>query len=518
MSNIDTISMCVRNLVKRKLRTLLTLLGVIIGTASIILMISFGLATDAMFSQMIDDMAIDMTQVDVFPAWGGQIWCEDAGDWIESDRSEITDNSVALISQIPGVLVATPLVRESVILRSGPYSMRATVTGVLPEALAQMGYSLAAGRLLEDDDGFAMVFGSHAELNFFDHLEHPFAWEGPRVWDAMMANEDTDVETYVNVLNDPIRLYYDSAVLPSPHFFMGGGMGGMVVIGGGGGGFDGGGGDDFGMDMEDAFRVFRSFEVDVVGVLEELPNPWGGRSLNWDNLVIYMDINTLHNLALLRNEAFVRAQQEDEFNPVFNASPGGARQTYDNLFVRAESIDHVQDVARAIREIGYNASFQGGWIESQRRGQQAVQTLLAVIAAISLIVAAINIANTMITSVTERTREIGIMKVIGASLMDVRKLFLTEAIVIGALGGLLGIGLAFFGSYALNNFDIAFLDRLNMAPPITTEGMEDAPISLITTWLVGVALAVASGIGLLSGIFPAWHATRLSALAAIRNE
>jgi len=511
MSSFDTISMCTRNLVKRKLRTFLTLLGVIIGTASIILMISFGLATDAMFNQMIEDMAIDMTQVDVHPQWDGQMWDEDTNSWVDTVRRDITDNSIMQISQIPGVLVATPLLRESVILRSGPYTMRAQVTGILPEALALMGYNLEWGRMLEEGDGFAMVFGSHAELNFFDHLEHPWAWEGPRVWESVSG----DVDTYVDIFSDPIRLYYDDAVLPSPRFFMSGGMGGMVVVGGGG--FGGGMDDDFGVDMEDAFRVFRSFEVDVVGVLEEQPDPWGW-GMNWDNLVIYMDINTLHNLSQLRNEAFVRAQQEDEFNPVFNASPGGARQTYNSLFVRAESIDDVQDVARAIRDLGYNASFQGGWIESQRRGQQAVQTLLAVIAAISLIVAAINIANTMITSVTERTREIGIMKVIGASLMDVRKLFLTEAIVIGALGGLLGIGLAFFGSYALNNFDIAFLERLNMAPPVQTEGMEDAPISLITTWLVGVALAVASGIGLISGIFPAWHATRLSALAAIRNE
>ena len=509
MSSFDTISMCARNLVKRKLRTFLTLLGVIIGTASIILMISFGLATDAMFNQMIEDMAIDMTQVDVHPAWDGQRWCDETNGFVESTRRDITDNSIAAISQIPGVLVATPMVRESVILRSGPYSMRAQITGILPEALPLMGYNLAHGRLLEEGDGFAMVFGSHAELNFFDHREHPWAWEGPRVWESMSG----EVDTYVDILNDQIRLYYDDAVMPSPSFMIRGGGGGMIMIEGGMGGSD----DDFGQDMEDAFRVFRSFEVDVVGVLEEQPDPWGW-GMNWDNLVIYMDINTLHNLGQLRNEAQVRAQQEDEFNPVFNASPGGARETYDRLFVRAESIDDVQDVARAIFDMGYNSSFQGGWIESQRRGQQAVQTLLAVIAAISLIVAAINIANTMITSVTERTREIGIMKVIGASLMDVRKLFLTEAIVIGALGGLLGIGLAFFGSYALNNFDIAFLERLNMAPPVQTDGMEDAPISLITTWLVGVALAVASGIGLVSGIFPAWHATRLSALAAIRNE
>ena len=507
MSGFDTISMCARNLFKRKLRTFLTLLGVVIGTASIILMISFGLATDAMFNQMAEDMGLDMTRVRVWPAHDGMRWCEDTEQLVDSVRRDITDASVDRIAQIPGVLVATPLVQGSAILRSGPYAMRANITGVRPEALALMGHDLAAGRLLEEGDGFNMVFGSHAERNFFDPLVS--SWPD-RFWNP-------DAEEYVDVLNSPIRVYYDQASLPWGGF--GGGIrmfggGGMVFIEGGG--FGGGMDDGGGIDMEEAFRVFRSFEADVVGVLEEIPSPWGG--VHWENERIFMDIEALHTLEHLRNEANILAQQQDPFNPVFNASPGIVRETYNDLFVRAISPDYTREVARAIFDMGYNSSFDASWIENHRRSQQAVQTLLAVIAAVSLFVAAINIANTMITSVTERTREIGIMKVIGASLMDVRKLFLTEAIVIGMLGGLVGIGLAYLGSYALNNFDIEFLQRLNMRPPIQTDGLEDAPVSLITTWLVGMALAVASGVGLVSGIFPAWHATRLSALAAIRND
>ena len=506
MSSIDTISMCARNLFKRKLRTFLTLLGVVIGTASIILMISFGLATDAMFSQMAEDMGLDMTRVRVWPAHDGQRWCSETNQPVDSVRRDITDASVDAIMQIPNVLVATPRVQSSVILRSGPYAMRANVTGIRPEALALMGYNTTHGRLLEEGDGFSMVFGSHAERHFFNAATE--SWSD-RFWDA-------NAEERVDIFNSPIRIYYDQASLPwgrgGGMFFFGGGGGFATVVGGGGGGMD----DDFGIDMEEAFRVFRSFDAEVVGVLEEIPSPWGG--VNWENGVIYMDLEALHTLDRLRNEAQIRAQQECPWNPVFNASPEMVRETYNELFVRATSPDHTRDVARAIWEMGYDSWFDAGWIDNHRRSQQAVQTLLAVIAAVSLFVAAINIANTMITSVTERTREIGIMKVIGASLMDVRKLFLTEAIVIGMLGGIVGIGLAYLGSYALNNFDIEFLQRLNMRPPIQTEGLEDAPISLITTWLVGMALAVASGVGLVSGIFPAWHATRLSALAAIRNE
>jgi len=489
MSGFDTIGMCARNLVKRKLRTFLTLLGVLIGTASIILMISFGLATDAMFDQMIEDMGFDMTRIDVHPVWqGSMMWCEETNQPIPMEPREITDQSVAAISGIEGVLFATPLLQESLILRSGPYVIRERITGILPSALRQMGLGLTYGRLLNDDDGFAVVFGSAAERHFVDYVAGE-NWSN-RLWEEMWS----EVETLVDIYNDPIRLYYD----PNSHPFRWGWWG------------DDGGG----VEIEEAMRTFRSFDIEVVGVLEPTGDQWDP----WPNGVIYMDIALVEQLVAMRDAAQITAREEDEWNPWFSAAPVGPRTTFDNLFVRAGSIDYVRDVADTIRDMGYQAHFQGAWIDSHRQGHQAVQTLLAVIAAISLFVAAINIANTMITSVTERTREIGIMKVIGASLMDIRKLFLTEAVVIGMLGGLLGIGLAFLGSYALNNFDIEFLNRLNMAPPITTEGMEDAAVSLITPWLVGVALAVASGVGLVSGIFPAWHATRLSALAAIRNE
>jgi len=490
MNGFDVIGMCFRNLIKRKLRTFLTLLGVMIGTGSIILMVSLGLATDALFAQMIEDMNMDMTQINVSPQWGGPTWCPDTNTVIEAVARDLTTESVNRIQALPGVLVATPMVRGSVILRSGPYAMRADVTGVRPEALALMGYTVSYGRLLEEGDGFAVVFGSSAEKHFFD--PSVTMW-GDRFWESFWS----EVDTLVDIYNAPIRLYYDQASLP----WRWPGMG-----------------DDFGMEMEEAFREFRSFDLTIVGVLEAFEDPFGFQQNDSRNGVIYMDVELLHTLNALRDEAAVRAREEDEWHPSFSAAPNAPRETYSSLFVRAIDMDHTEQVAREIRQMGYQAWFQGDWIDQQRRSQEAIQTLLAAIAAISLFVAAINIANTMITSVTERTREIGIMKVIGAALMDIRKLFLTEAAVIGMLGGLLGVALALGGSYAMNNFEIEFLSRLNMAPPIQTEGMDSAVISLITPWLVGVALAVASGVGLVSGFYPAWHATRLSALAAIRNE
>jgi len=494
MSGFDVIGMCLRNLVKRKLRTFLTLLGVMIGTGSIIIMISLGLATDARFTQMLEDMNLDMTRVNVFPRHGNMDWDPDTQQMIEVEPRQITDDSVTRIAAIPGVQVATPLLHGRVVFESGPYAMEAQITGIRPEAMERMDLTTSYGRLLQDDDGFAVVFGAYAERHFFDTRSD--IWWGDRFWNAFWM--PGEVETFVDIYNDPIQMFIDPDVLWRRRMAM------WTR-----GADDGGGG----MEIEEAMRPARSFELEIVGVLEPMGSEWDPSP----DGVIYMDIELLQNIIQMGQEESMRAGEEDENNPRFTGRTSGPRETYGEMFVRVESMDYTQRIAREIRDMGYSAWFNGDGIERERQNQQAIQTLLAAIAAISLFVAAINIANTMITSVTERTREIGIMKVIGASLMDVRRLFLTEAIVIGLLGGLFGIALALGGSYALNNFEIEFLARLNMRLP-QTEGMANAAVSLITPWLLGVALAVASGVGLVSGIFPAIHATRLSALAAIRNE
>ncbi|MCL1862763.1 MAG: ABC transporter permease [Defluviitaleaceae bacterium] len=490
MRAIDTLSMCFRNLIKRKLRTFLTLLGVMIGTGSIIIMISLGLATDAQFAQMIEDMNLNMTEIQVFPQWGGMMWTEDGMQ--EMNQRDITDESVERFMRIPGVRTATPMMNEQLLFRSGPYTMMASVTGVRPEALELMGYNLGYGRLLQEGGEFEAVFSIRSERGFFDASDG--SWNSPRQWDT-----SDDVETLVDIHEDSIRIYYDTSQFWNTRDW-GWGFGGMVD-------------EDFGLDLEEDFAPLRSFEINIVGVIQppEIELRWGGGTQ------IFMDIETLRLLNQMSDETQRRQREEDEWNPSFSAITSGPRQTYGDVRVRTYSMDDTAEVAEIIQEMGYQVWFPGEWINNQREMQRGMETLLAAIAAVSLVIAAINIANTMITSVTERTREIGVMKVIGASISDVRKLFLLESMVIGILGGVLGVGLALGISYAMNNFDIEFLNNLNMgAPIIANEG--GGVVSLITPWLCGLALAVAGGIGLVSGYYPAWHATRLSALAAIRGD
>jgi ABC-type antimicrobial peptide transport system permease subunit len=470
-------------------------LGVIIGTGSIILMISLGLATDAQFAQMIEDINLDMTRIEVQQE-GRWDWSPELGSHIVDGGPELTDSVVDRFEQLSGVRVATPIMRAEVVFRTGPFAMSFwNVTGIRPEAMEAMGYNGEIGRLLQEGDEFAAVFSPRTELHFFDMGGDQ--WWAYRAW----GDGDADVQ-YVDVLNDPIRVYYDRNSLW---------RGRMMDDDDNGGG----------MEIADAFTPVRSFDLNVVGILEYIPDPWG-----WDggNDAIYMDIETLQMFSQMQAESQRQQQQEGDWmfggTPTFSAIPLEVRESYDNVIVLAQTMDDTHRVAETIRDMGFVVHFAGDFIEQQRAQQRNMETLLMAIAAISLLVAAINIANTMITSVTERTREIGIMKVIGATVSDVRKLFLAEAVSIGLIGGVFGIILALFGSYAMNNFEIEFLNNLGMGLPewLRTGDGERPPISVITPWLCAVALGVAAGVGVISGFYPAWRATRLSALAAIRGE
>ena len=124
--------------------------------------------------------------------------------------------------------------------------------------------------------------------------------------------------------------------------------------------------------------------------------------------------------------------------------------------------------------------------------------LLGGIAAISLLVGGIGVMNIMLVSVTERIREIGLRKALGATPRIIRRQFLTEASVLGLIGGLLGLALGIAGSRVLPSF----IDQ-----PVTV-----SPLA------AGLALATSLVIGVAAGVYPASRAARLSPIDALRSE
>lgn len=188
-----------------------------------------------------------------------------------------------------------------------------------------------------------------------------------------------------------------------------------------------------------------------------------------------------------------------------------SQQSYNQVMVYVKDINDVQDVSDAIRDMGFQTSSLNDWLEAMQEQSRMIQGVLGGIGAISLFVAALGITNTMIMSIYERTKEIGVMKVIGANLPDIRRMFLLEAGLIGFFGGLVGVIISFLLSFLMNTV-------LSGAISGILGGMDASRISIIPWWMAVSGLLFATIIGVVSGYSPARRAMRLSALESLRNE
>ena len=177
------------------------------------------------------------------------------------------------------------------------------------------------------------------------------------------------------------------------------------------------------------------------------------------------------------------------------------KKNYSQVIVKCDEIDNVLEIKKKIEDMGFGASCIQEWLEQSEQQIKQTQYLLGAIGGVSLLVAAIGIMNTMMMSIYERTKEIGIIKVLGCRMSNIAALFLTEAAYIGFFGGALGLGLSYGLSVALNNF-------------LVDSGFR----SVIPAYLAVGALVFSVVVALISGLYPALRAMKLSPLAAIRNE
>lgn len=140
-----------------------------------------------------------------------------------------------------------------------------------------------------------------------------------------------------------------------------------------------------------------------------------------------------------------------------------------------------------------------------------LQMVLGIIGGVAMLVSAINIANTMVMAIYERTKEIGIMKVLGCTVRDIKRQFLLESGLLGLCGGIIGIALSYLVSYLLNTYGKSFLGSF-----LGTGAM--GVCSIIPVWLPFAAAAFGILIGVISGYFPAERATRIRAIEAMKTE
>ncbi len=184
-------------------------------------------------------------------------------------------------------------------------------------------------------------------------------------------------------------------------------------------------------------------------------------------------------------------------------------EEYERIQVRVDSNESLPVVEAELIEMGYRVTALSKTVEQASQIFQGIQIVLATFGGIALIVSAIGMFNTMTVTLLERTKEIGIMRTIGASPKDVKNLFISESIVVGFLGGLSGILMGVIFGVTINIF-------LNFVAG-QFGGQAVNLFSFPLTFLLFIALFSAA-VGYLTGVFPARRASTLNPLDAIRYE
>ena len=462
----DEISLSARNLLRRKGRTALTLVGVVIGTCMVVLMISLGIAQTKTNEEMLQSWG-DLTQVQIYGY----------GTMMGSDGKPLylDDAAIANIKQIPHVAAATPYAQaynlegEITAGRNGRYTSDIyNLIGIDPTALEPMGFALQSGSwpantpASEKATKLQVLVGSSTGYNFQDSRKSSNSPKRYRYEGQTDAN-GKELPPFVDIDKDKMTLTIKTG--------------------------------------EGSSEKSRSWELEVVGVLE----PDGAKGY-WTQSGIVLRIQDMKMLQKLYND-MTKTKEESK--------------SYDQVYVKVDDLSNVTDVETAIHDLGFTNTYS---MNQQREEMQKQvmnsQMIFGGIAAVSLLVAAINIINTMTMAIYERTREIGVMKVLGCELGNIRTMFLLESSTIGFIGGLIGLGISLIASFVLNNLSTLGqgLDLSGLMGGGYYMGGGGGTISIIPPWLMLAALVFATLVGLVAGILPANKAVKISALEAIRHE
>ncbi len=187
---------------------------------------------------------------------------------------------------------------------------------------------------------------------------------------------------------------------------------------------------------------------------------------------------------------------------------------YEQLMVKVEDPRKVTELAQAITDLGYQAFTPQTFVEGINNFYTIIQVVFGGIGAIALLVAAIGIANTMTMAILERTREIGLMKAIGATNRNVLSIFLGEAAGIGLVGGVGGVALAWVLAQVVNVLAAGYL----ATQAAQMGGQSTGEAAYIAPWLPLFALAFSTLVGLLSGLYPAVRAATMIPVLALKYE
>lgn len=451
MRFLDLLTMSINNLRRRKVRTALTVLGVVIGTASVVVMVSLGIGLNALMMEMYSSYG-SMTAIEIYN------YGNNGNNGTSDNPLYLTDDTVKEFLRIPHVTSASPVLETSVILKQGVYETNTSINGVTREFMEQI--PLGQGKLPDPKSTEMEFIYGNAVVQWFQNSK-----TGKGYWDTQELPD-------IDYMNKPMFVIFDTDAYYQSR--------------------SGGSGDGT------PVKAPKKYLIRTAGVVEGGIDDYNSYAYG-----VYTDIDQLKTqLKKIYKKNPIPGQPTNKKGKPYSYF------IYNQAYVYVDDMENVTAVQKAITDMGFQANSQMEWIEQSQQTYNMIQLVLGGIGAISLFVAAIGIANTMMMSIYERTKEIGVIKVLGCDLRTIRNMFLLESGFIGFMGGVIGVAISYGIGFIMNHF-------LGIGQIMTGQAGD---ISRIPLWLATAAVVFAIFVGMAAGFFPSLRAMHLSPLAAIRNE
>jgi putative ABC transport system permease protein len=463
----DLTELALRNLRESLLRNSLTTIGISVGVASLVAMLSLGIGLQQLFSRRLAKSGLFDTVMVTSRRDLRGMGRDEERNGPPPGESRVLDESARLeMERLPNVLEAYPDIRFISELRYEDKPHLTMISALPSSAKSNESFDGMQGNFFTSDTAPEVIL----QKSFAEELLGKIPVRGideTKVADLarpLLGKELT--MRYAQRAASPVQpLSADAANAP-----------------------------DNSLSGSTYSVVSREQKLKIVGVSDLDPESMRGPT----RAKVFLPLKLAQSLHIMQPTDLREVARAASDQPV-----------YSSVSVRVKNPAQVQTVEDAIKKMGFGTF---SILDASRGLQQVFKVLyafLGIFGSLALIVASIGIVNTLVMAILERRREIGIMKAIGASDGDVKKLFFAEAGAMGVLGGIVGVALGWIIGQVINLGTNIYLKR---------QGFPPEHFWAVPWWLVGFAILFAFLVSLASGLYPAGRAARLDPVQALRYE